>query len=346
MKLRQANNGPVIVGSADGDVLTWSDAEQEWFPAAPPAGGTIVPLPGVRYVDADSAVADPDGSIAKPYLTVQAAFNDLQALNQFTIFVAPSVASPGDLTVPGPFDANCSIVGMGPNQVSRETDGESTGYCLCAVMGTITYEAAGTLGNCRIGAENINIDAFVATNDGPPQSVRFMMTGCECLSINAPGGRLYTYQSTLRTVVCSDAVIYQAQLNDGASFNCPNGLQLDYDTYHRAALMQLTLPSTAFVVGSAPSVQLTVTVPTLASGELGYATVDVSGTLLDGLSVRDIVCVNFANDLAAAGAGNGGFINPRVSASNTVKLAFLGALAGGDTAVNIAKVSTVIPPPS
>lgn len=67
-----------------------------------------------------------------------------------------------------------------------------------------------------------------------------------------------------------------------------------------------------------------VDVPVLATDELGYADVNVSGTLA-GLNTGDPVIVNPEADVEAAGAGNGGFINARVSALNTVRLAFIGA---------------------
>jgi hypothetical protein len=70
-------------------------------------------------------------------------------------------------------------------------------------------------------------------------------------------------------------------------------------------------------------------VPTLAAGELGYVNVSLAGSALTGLTTTDNVEVNPQSDLAAAGIGNGGLLNWRVSAANTLRLAFVGALAGG-----------------
>ncbi len=76
-------------------------------------------------------------------------------------------------------------------------------------------------------------------------------------------------------------------------------------------------------------VTLSVTVPAVAAGALGYVDVTLVGTPLEGMPANAIVWATPQADLAAAGAGNGGFINCRMSATNTLRFAFVGALAGG-----------------
>lgn len=69
-------------------------------------------------------------------------------------------------------------------------------------------------------------------------------------------------------------------------------------------------------------------VPAVAADAVGYLDVSMVGTILEGIDVGDPILVNPTADLVAAGPG-GGLINARVSALNTVRLAFNGALAGG-----------------
>lgn len=72
-----------------------------------------------------------------------------------------------------------------------------------------------------------------------------------------------------------------------------------------------------------PPVTISVVVPAVAADAVGYA--DVT---MPGVAVGEMVVASPTADLVAAGAG-GGYINCRVSAPNTVRLAFNGALAGG-----------------
>jgi hypothetical protein len=76
--------------------------------------------------------------------------------------------------------------------------------------------------------------------------------------------------------------------------------------------------------------RLSVPVPAVAaSGQLAYLDVAVAGTPLDGLDTPDVVVANPQADLSAAGVGRGAYLGCRVSAINTIRLAFHGILAGG-----------------
>lgn len=56
----------------------------------PASGGTLTPLSSVLFVDGgNTASGTPDGSIANPFLTIQAAIDASAALLQVTIYVAP-----------------------------------------------------------------------------------------------------------------------------------------------------------------------------------------------------------------------------------------------------------------
>lgn len=67
-----------------------------------------------------------------------------------------------------------------------------------------------------------------------------------------------------------------------------------------------------------------ITVPTLAAGVLGYVdTVFAASTF--PIDVGDFLIAYSDSDVATAGVGNGGFLNARVIAPNTVRACFRGA---------------------
>lgn len=77
---------------------------------------------------------------------------------------------------------------------------------------------------------------------------------------------------------------------------------------------------------SAP-IPLSVTLPVLAAGVLGYVDVTLVGTPLEGTPANSVVYAQPQTDLAAAGADNGFYVNCRMSALNTLRFTFVGTLA-------------------
>ncbi len=75
---------------------------------------------------------------------------------------------------------------------------------------------------------------------------------------------------------------------------------------------------------------LTVATPVLAAGTTGYVNVSLVGTALAGTPANAQVYASPQADLAAAGAGAGYYINCRMSASDTLRMLFVGTLAGGN----------------
>jgi hypothetical protein len=83
---------------------------------------------------------------------------------------------------------------------------------------------------------------------------------------------------------------------------------------------------------------LTITVPAILAGSVGYANETLVGTTLEDLfAVGDPVTVCPQSDLVAAGLG-GAFTNARISAANTLRCTFVGPLAGGDALFTVARV--------
>jgi len=77
-----------------------------------------------------------------------------------------------------------------------------------------------------------------------------------------------------------------------------------------------------------PPVTLSCVVPAVAAGAVGYLDRTTVATALAGIVVGELIEAAPQVDLVAAGAG-GGYINCRVSAANTIRMAFIGPLAGG-----------------
>lgn len=106
----------------------------------------------------------------------------------------------------------------------------------------------------------------------------------------------------------------------------------------------LTTQSTSVrwhIVGrSTPMATVSIVVPAVAAGAVGYVDTSLSATNLGGITTADVVAVNPTSDLVAAGAG-GGFLNARISATDTLRAAFVGPLAGGAVNFRVTKVSYV-----
>lgn len=87
------------------------------------------------------------------------------------------------------------------------------------------------------------------------------------------------------------------------------------------------------------SATISITVPAVADGAVGYATTSLVGTPLEGVftAANQPVLVNPQGNLVGAGAG-GGFINARIGAANSLVTAYLGALAGGAANFTVTRV--------
>lgn len=83
---------------------------------------------------------------------------------------------------------------------------------------------------------------------------------------------------------------------------------------------------------------ITVLVPAVLAGQVGYVNVSMAGTRMSTIVVNEAVCVNPLADLVAAGVG-GGFLNARVQATGSVRLAFVGPLPGGNADFNFARAA-------
>jgi hypothetical protein len=83
---------------------------------------------------------------------------------------------------------------------------------------------------------------------------------------------------------------------------------------------------------------ITVAVPAIAANALDYLDVTLVGTALAGLVADSPILVNPKADIEAAGAGLGGLIYARVSALNTVRLAFKGQTTAHNVDMRFSRV--------
>lgn len=106
-------------------------------------------------------------------------------------------------------------------------------------------------------------------------------------------------------------------------------LALATDFYSIAGVLPALTYASISLQQVACRITLSVVVPAVAAGAVGYVNTTLVGTDLEGmLNVTSCIICNPQSDLVAAGAG-GGFINARFAAANSLRLAFVGPLAGG-----------------
>jgi len=86
---------------------------------------------------------------------------------------------------------------------------------------------------------------------------------------------------------------------------------------------------------TAASVPIVVPVPALIAQTLGYVDVSLVGTPLEGTPQNAMVVAEPQVDLAAAALLAGFYINCRMSAANTLRFSFWGALLGGNATFNV-----------
>jgi hypothetical protein len=91
---------------------------------------------------------------------------------------------------------------------------------------------------------------------------------------------------------------------------------------------------------SAGATQITVSavVPAVAALTLAYLDVPLATTGFAGLTTNQAVAVNPRSDLAPAGLNGGSLVSARISATDTLRLGFLGALAGGAANFTLTKL--------
>ncbi len=207
------------------------------------------------------------------------------------------------------------------------------------------------------GVEKLSLNAGVQTLTLLPttHTVIISPTGAVIIDAIVHGAALSTLNSgvKLRVIKESFASVGTVAFRDGnASLNAvwtPNSQDYLLTRFNEAVDIQQLLTTTSnsirwrVVSRVVPTATISVVVPAVAAATLAYLDVSVAGSPLDGVTTADEVLAQPTADLAAAGAGNGNYVGCRVSATNTVRLTFQGALAGGAVNFRFAKVTYVGP---
>lgn len=326
-------------------------------------GGASGPFSKVFYVDKSTSVApaDQDGSDEAPFSTILAGLDAMQAAQ-------PNVDGTALIVLPGDYS------------------GESSGGALLAHHISIVGAIQGDSVFVQTPALSWNVGALITLGNldctrgildlGGGASV--FATFCQIDQV-INGGSLFIVEGTLLTSFSGDQFVAR-HASIGADFITINGntpIELEdteLNSLISGASMQfswgapggfLILDSrTAFSfhaltpaadLGSngQPLVKadqggaiLTVAVPALAAGVLAYVNVVTTGTELEGIDTNDVVVGNPRSDLSPAGANDGYFIGCRVSAADTIRCAFVGQLAGGNTSMMFGRITRIVPPPA
>jgi len=131
---------------ATGDVYQFNGTE--WVPAAGGGGGSVAPLSTYLFVDPGSTAVSPDGSIGKPFPTVQQALDVVNAApGEWGIFVSP-----------GQYSGSLSLSGAG-NKLSIYSPGPG----LVVLNSIISWSISS---QCSLTLVNVTVNE-VSASDGP-----------------------------------------------------------------------------------------------------------------------------------------------------------------------------------
>lgn len=326
------------------------DVAASFEPRLSPTGAFLPPAVSVPFTtlmwvssSTSTPTADQNGSDDDPFATIQQAVDALPATGG-TICIVQGDYTAEDVAIVGASKL-INFIGYGALSVpwaaltaeqSVALDNCSTTSidagdalemheCFCSgpvtALGFINLNGGLLFGACSVGAltagTGLKANGYVFTNTIEANNIN--LQNCELqgnVTINDAAGQL-------RLCEINSPITIEFVGSAGV-------LQVDAYTHQRFLTAGASIVNgTLSVISALQRATISVVVPAVAAAELGYADVSTVGTALEGLATDDPVTGNPTEDLAAAGATNGGFINCRVSAADTIRCAFVGALAGG-----------------
>jgi len=368
--LRSATSGPVFDGN-EGDVLTMqSDGKAKFLPPGG-GGGAIVPLSLEFYVDSGRTGSTQDGSIAEPFLSIQAGIDFIvaSAFGRGALLVASGDYSTEELTCP----IDISIIATGaPITV--------------ALLGTEVAPVPGvSLYNVNVAAESFLIGGSHPTHvEGGGLHGAVSMTGeprlegvnstfglvtcidvlgaisfrsCEVGAVlGAEGGfhadRLDCWDTHIAgdidvenaflhvttvdgSLTAHTATLEQTAVNDGVTI----GTVLTADTFSLRAMRANVftpnpLPLATNVTDHSVS-QGVMTVPAIEQGS--FADVTIALGSFAGKET-DPVVVSLGTSLALPREPNLGIANAWITAAGELTVRFFGTTAGAVQVINFANV--------
>lgn len=277
------------------------------------------------------AAATGNGSIVAPFLTFAEAFtaaaaDALASGRPQTIWVTPGLyAEPPQTSAVGGFQLTCVGWNIGGDIAAVPNVGPTLPNISLTGLGTTLLNLVGV----NIGAVSVATGEITLQN-----TVASAAVTCDVLkALNSQVGAAAWTATT-------SAELTNCVLGGGAGTtalaiirNCPEpaapvpitgSVQIDAFTN---AWNKVTATVAKTVIDRPAQITLSVVVPAVAAGNVGYVDTNLTGELANLPADSPIVGAPQV-DLVAAGAG-GGFINCRTAALGIVRCAFLGPLAGG-----------------
>jgi hypothetical protein len=314
----------------------------------------MLPLTRAVYVDKDTAAppALQDGTIAYPFATIQAAATALTATGG-VILIAPGQYTEPAITLPA---AQISLQALGPksqgsnanvtlnNSVSGTSD---IGASNISFINALSTTARLFVDNCAVTNFSAGTGVSIVQNSqitnttctGTLQAYNCTFTNtttlatvesydCRWSGLSCTGALTIRNSTTTFAVSVGGNCIVQ-DTSFGIALTVTGQLVSDYSSL-APILASVTAGSFNLAASPiSPKITVSVTVPVVAAGAVGYVDVALGATKLAGLvAAGSLLVANPTADLVAAGAG-GGFINVRANGANTARFAFLGPLAGG-----------------
>lgn len=315
----------------------------------------MLPLTRTRYVDKDTVapLAVQDGSIAYPYATIQQACDSLAGVGG-VVLIAPGQYSEPAISIAAA--TQLSLQALGPrsqgtaanvtinNSVSSSSDLGASNIAFinalsssgrifadnCAVTNFSSGAGVSIVQNCAITNTTCTgtLQAFSCTFTNTTTLATVESYDCRWSGLSCTGALTIRNSTTTFAVSVGGNCLVQDTVF-GLALTVTGQLTSDYASL-APILGSVTAGSFNLAIAPvSPKITISVVVPAVSAGNVGYVSTSLVGTKLEGLvSATSMLVANPTADLVAAGAG-GGFINVRANAANSARFAFVGPLAGG-----------------
>jgi len=355
-QLRLAPSGPIIVGDANGDVLIWNATTREWEPGPQSGGGgTVEPIQQVRYLDANSAAAEPNGSIAAPWLDPADFFSFILGPGGWALMLPAFDA--GDFSIPDLAGVPVALIGVtsaassiGSIPVVAQGGSEPFDPLVLTfrdlTTGTVSFgggpvrlefercvvgsaEASGTVSgavrfvNCQVSQANFPdadtdwVNCVIGRSSGAPTTIAILNGKfVGCEFLNA-----------VTLLLFGSATMYDCEFGDGLVIQCSttNRIEMDPVSFGRILVAAPTYPDTAPQLVQVPRV-------------LYQQQIDlINGAILPAASIQDF---NLGQVPTEPPALPGGFAQVQFLGSPNATVACVGATIDGSGNVIVSVLNT------
>jgi hypothetical protein len=191
------------------------------------------------------------------------------------------------------------------------------------ITGNFTGGSTGgrlSITRCTLGGKIIAANYNVTLED---DSIADTVSAADLSATNCKFFRAITLSDTTGLLKECDFDVASITFSGAAGI-----ITMDGYTYHNWLVKGGTITNGSIVVNnSLLSASVAVTVPILLNGEVNYVNVDVSSTVLKGITTNTPIGANPTEDLAPGSTGGAAYCPAaRVSATNTVRLTVVGPI--------------------